>query len=122
MNGIERITARISEDAQAEIDAILSAAKGEAEAIEAEYRGRAEALRAQLRSEAEKSAAEREERLVSAARMEGRKRVLAARWELVEKAYLLAGERLQGQVDALETALRLEKSRGAAETAKQLFG
>ena len=94
MNGIERITKRIQEDAQAERDAILAQAREEAARIEGEYQRQAEALRAQLRADGERKAAEREERLVSAAKMEGRKALLAAKQDLVDQAYLAAQTKL----------------------------
>ena len=94
MNGIERITKRIQEDAQAERDAILAQAREEAARIEGEYQRQAEALRAQLRANGERKAAEREERLVSAAKMEGRKALLAAKQDLVDQAYLAAQTKL----------------------------
>jgi len=43
MKGIERITARIEADAQAEIDRILADAKAEAEKIAAQYQAQADA-------------------------------------------------------------------------------
>ena len=41
MNGIEKITARIDADTQAEIDRILADANAQAEAIGAKYRAQA---------------------------------------------------------------------------------
>ena len=73
MNGIEKITARIDADTQAEIDRILGDAHAQAEAIAAKYRSQAAAEDADLLVRSQKAAAEREERLVSAAQMEARK-------------------------------------------------
>ena len=42
MNGIEKITARISAEAKAEADAVISEAEGKAAAIAAEYGKKAE--------------------------------------------------------------------------------
>ena len=42
MNGIEKITQRIDQDAQAEIDAIIAQAQTEADAITARYAAQAE--------------------------------------------------------------------------------
>ena len=77
MNGIEKITARIDADTQAEIDRILAAANAQAEAIGAKYRAQAAAEDADLLAKGQKAAEEREERLVSAAQMEARKSLLA---------------------------------------------
>lgn len=94
MNGIDKLTARLSDDAQVEIDAILSAAEAEAEAVTAEYVRRAEKASADIISKGASAARQREERLVSMAGMEGRKALLAAKQELVGKAFDLALEQL----------------------------
>lgn len=94
MNGIERITARIDAETQAEIDRIRENAEAEAEKIAQRYRSQAETEAADLRGRSERAAAEREERLVSSAQMDARKTALAARQEMVDKAYALALEKL----------------------------
>lgn len=94
MNGIERITARLDADTQAEIDRIRENAKAEAEKVAQGYRTQMESETAELRERSRRAAAEREERLVSAAQMEARKTALAARQEMVDKAYALALEKL----------------------------
>ena len=94
MNGIEKITQMIQSEAQTEIDSVLSAAREEAARITARYEAQAQAETAELTTKNEKAAAEREERLVSVAQMEARKVTLAAKQEMVEKAYVLALEKL----------------------------
>lgn len=94
MNGIEKITQMIQSEAQTEIDGVLSAAREEAARITARYQAQAQAETAELTAKNEKAAAEREERLVSVAQMEARKVTLAAKQEMVEKAYVLALEKL----------------------------
>ena len=94
MNGIEKITARIDADTQAQIDQVLGDARAEAEKIAARYRAQAEAEAADLAARNRKAAGEREERLVSVAQLEARKVTLAAKQEMVEKAYALALEKL----------------------------
>ena len=94
MNGIEKITQRIESDAQAEIDRILGDARDEASRIAANYRAQADEEAAELAAKNEKAAAEREERLISAAQMEARKIQLAAKQEMLEKAYVLALDKL----------------------------
>lgn len=94
MNGIEKITRRIQQDAQGEIDRLLGDARTEAASITARYQAQAKAEEAELSAKNEKAAAEREERLVSVAQMEARKVSLAAKQEMVEKAYALALEKL----------------------------
>lgn len=94
MNGIKKITDRISADTQAEIDRILAEAKSEAEKLEAKHRAQADREAADTRTKNEKSAAEREERLVSVAQMEARKDLLSARQSQVETAFNQALEKL----------------------------
>lgn len=94
MNGIEKITGRITADAQAEAERVLSAAREEAARITAKYQAQADAEAADLAAKNARAAAEREERLVSVAQMEARKVQLAAKQEMVEKTYALALEKL----------------------------
>ena len=94
MNGIDKITARISADTQAEIDRVLGDANAQAAAIAAKYRAQAQAEDAELRAKSQRAAAEREERLVSGAQMEARKTILTVKQEMVEQAYHRALEKL----------------------------
>ena len=95
MKGIEKITARITQDAQAEIDRILADAREQAAGITARYQAQADAEAQSLAARNEKAAAEREERLVSVAQMEARKVALAAKQEMVEQVYQRALEKLR---------------------------
>ena len=99
MNGIEKITQRIQEQAQAEIDVILANAQEQADLIAAQGKAQAEAEGAELAARNGQAAAERKERLVSAAQMEAKKLVLTAKQELVEKAYAKALEKLCSMSD-----------------------
>lgn len=114
MNGIERITARIEADGQAEIDRILADARAEAARITAHYREAAETVRTELAVKNERAAALRKGRLVNAAQMEGRKLQLAAKQAVVERAYARALEKLrnmpEGQYVKLLAALLKEAS------------
>ena len=119
MNGIEKITARINADAQAEIDRILSQAREAAAQTAQRYRAQADAESAALAARGEKAAAEREERLVSVAQMEARKVTLAAKQEMVEQVYQRALEKLrtmpQEQYTAVLAALLVRASSTGAE-------
>lgn len=121
MNGIEKITARIDQETQGQIDQILSHAKEQAAQITAKYQAQADAERASLAAKNEKAAAEREERLVSVAQMESRKVILAAKQEMVEKAYDLALEKLcampEEQYVSVLAALLVEASTTGQEEA-----
>ena len=116
MNGIEKITQRITADAQAEIDRVLGAAKEEAAQITARMTAEADAVAAELAAKNEKSAAEHEERLVSAAQMEARKVQLAAKQEMLEKAYELALEKLCAMPAEQYTAVLAELMVKASST------
>ena len=94
MNGIEKLTAQINADAQAEIDEILATAKADADAVAADYAQRAEKAAADVIAKGTAAAQQREERLVSMAGMEGRKELLAVKQEMVGKAFDLALEKL----------------------------
>ncbi len=94
MNGIEKITARIQEDSQKEIDAILAEAKAKAAEITAQAQAEAKAAGDEVLAQGRKAAAEREDRMASTAQMECRKAVLAAKQEVIEEAFQLAHKKL----------------------------
>ena len=107
MNGIEKITQRISAEAQTEIDRLLSEARAEADKIAAKYQAQADA------------AAEREERLAGTAQMEARKAALAAKQEMVEKAYELALQKLCSLPEEKYAAVLAELLIQASSTGKE---
>ena len=119
MKGIEKITARITQEAQAEIDRLLADAREQAAGITARYQAQADAEAQSLAARNEKAAAEREERLVSVAQMEARKVALAAKQEMVEQVYQRALEKLrsmpQEQYTAVLAALLVQASSTGAE-------
>lgn len=94
MNGIEKLTEKITADAQAEIDAILAEAAKKADAITADYAQRAEINAADIIAKGTSAARQREERLVAMADTERRKALLAAKQKMVDKAFDLALEKL----------------------------
>lgn len=94
MDGIEKITAKIAADTQAEIDAMTAQARAEADKITAGYRAQADALRRELRAKGEQDAAQREERLTSVAQLECRKVQLGAKQELLDRSFDRALEKL----------------------------
>ena len=119
MNGIERITQRISADAQAEIDRVLGEARAEAEKIAARYQAQADAEAADLDAKNKKAAAEREERLAGTAQMEARKAALAAKQEMVERAYGLALQKLCSLPEEKYTAVLAGLLVQASSTGKE---
>ena len=87
MDGLEKITARISADADAEIQAIRDKAQAQAEELLAQARAQAEKEKGELLARGRRSAEERKARLISAAQMEGRKMSLAAKQEVLDEAF-----------------------------------
>ena len=119
MNGIEKITQRISAEAQTEIDRLLSEARAEADKIAAKYQAQADAEAADLETRNKKAAAEREERLAGTAQMEARKAALAAKQEMVEKAYELALQKLCSLPEEKYAAVLAELLIQASSTGKE---
>ena len=100
MNGIEKITARIEADMQAEIEAILKDGEERAAAVKAEYEARARA-EAAAAAEAGRAAAEsRKERLESSARMDAKKELLAAKQACLDEAFVAARKKLTSLSEA----------------------
>ena len=95
MNGIEKITARILDDAQIQADEIVSRAEAEAAQIRAQYEAQANKEFADTTRRGAQRAAEREENLVGAAHLEARKQTLAAKQTMVDKAFQSAQSALR---------------------------
>ena len=94
MNGIEKITARITAEAEEAAAAVIAGATEAAAAVTAEYEKKAaaayEARLAAGKAELEQDA----QRLDRAARLDGKKDVLALKRSLLEKAYEAAKEKI----------------------------
>ena len=119
MNGIEKITARIGQDSQAEIDALLAEAKAQAADITAKARAEAQAAGDEVMAQGRKAAAEREDRLASVAQLECRKAVLAAKQEVIEEAFRLAHKKLLALPQEEYVALLVELAVQASTTGKE---
>lgn len=94
MNGIEKITARILEDADREAADIVEQAQQKAQEIRTQYDAQAKQESAVILSRGEKAAAERQERLESAAGLERRKMELAAKQQVLGEAFEQAMDEL----------------------------
>lgn len=94
MDGIEKITGRIAEDAGREIDSLLADARRQADEITARYEAQARRESEDIISRGKRNADERVERLASVAQLDARKLELAAKQEMLAKAYDLALEQL----------------------------
>lgn len=94
MNGLEKITARIEEDAQNEIRSETRVIDAEAEKVLADAEAKAKARLAAGRAELRAAADNRRERLISAAETEARQKTLQVKQECVDRAFSLAKERI----------------------------
>ncbi|MGN8897840.1 V-type ATP synthase subunit E [Flavonifractor sp. HCP28S3_F3] len=94
MDGIEKITGRIAQDAGREIDGILAEARRQADEITARYEAQAQRESEEIVARGRRNADERVERLASVAQLDARKLELAAKQEMLAKAYDLALEKL----------------------------
>lgn len=119
MNGIEKITARILEDAQHEAAQIAEQAAQKAQEIRAQYDAQAKQEAAAILSRGEKTAAERLERLESAAGLERRKLELAAKQQVLAEAFEKALDDLcqlpEQEYIALLAALAVKATRSGRE-------
>ena len=119
MEGIEKITARIAQDAQAEIDRLTAETDGKVKAILADAQAQAQRESGEIEARGRAAADERLERLSSAAQMERRKLELGAKQEVLGEAFGLALEKLCTLPDqeyiALLTKLVLETSSSGKE-------
>ena len=96
MNGIEKITARIAADADAEIRAILDEGAARCAAIRADYDKKAQGEYWALVEAGAKRAEQRVERLGRTAKLEAKKSILGMKQELVKAAFDQALERVAG--------------------------
>ncbi len=94
MKGIEKITARIEQDANADIAAQMKAAEEKAAAVRAQYEAQAREETAKAAENAEKAALQLVERAESAARMDAKKLILSAKQECIDKAFAQAAKNL----------------------------
>ena len=114
MEGIEKITAKIAADTEAEIAQLTAQTDAKVQAIGEAAKAQADKESADALARGRKAADERLERLKSAAQMETRKLVLGAKQEVLAEAFDLALEKLctlpdQEYIDLL-TRLALEAS------------
>ena len=95
MEGIEKITAKIAEDAQAEVSRLMAETDEKVKAIQTSAAAQAQQEANEIVEKGRMAASERLERLSSAAQMERRKLELAAKQEVLGEAFDLALEKLR---------------------------
>ena len=119
MDGIEKITAKIAADTQAEIDRLTAEAKTEADAIATDAAEQAAAITARLSAQGERAAAERKERLLSVAQLDARNAALAAKQATLDKAFDLALTKLCSLEDEAYVELLAQLLVQASRTGKE---
>ena len=112
MNGIEKISARILADAEAEAAAIRGQAEEKAAQIAADYDKKIAAEQQRLSAEAE--AAKQLERDQGVARMAARRQLLETKQALVDKAFRQAEQQLRSLPQAEYEALCAHLACGAS--------
>ena len=119
MEGINKITAKIAQDAQAEVDKLMAETEEKASAILAEAKAQAQQEAKDIVEKGRAAADERLERLSSAAQLERRKLELASKQEVLGEAFDLALEKLctlpEKDYINLLTKLALEASSSGKE-------
>ena len=119
MEGIEKITAKIAQDAQAEIEKLIAEAEEKVQSIQAAAQAQAQEEAGDIVEKGRAAASERLERLSSAAQMERRKLELASKQEVLGEAFDLALSKLCALPEKdyinLLTKLALEASSSGKE-------
>ena len=119
MEGIEKITAKIAEDAQAEVSRLMAETDEKVKAIQTSAAAQAQQEANEIVEKGRMAASERLERLSSAAQMERRKLELAAKQEVLGEAFDLALSKLCALPEKdyinLLTKLALEASSSGKE-------
>ena len=119
MEGIEKITAKIAQDAQAEIAKLAAETDEKVKAIQTNAAAQAQEEANEIVERGRNAAGERLQRLQSAAQMERRKLELAAKQEILDEAFALALNKLctlpEKEYVALLTKLALEASTSGKE-------
>ena len=119
MNGIEKITARIERDSQAEIDQVLQEAKDKAEQIHEEYKVKAAAAKTAAEDVARQAGQRRLSQLESSAQMEAKSVVLAAKQACMDEVFAKALETLKALPEAEYIGLLAEMAKKASRTGKE---
>lgn len=86
MNGIDRISQRILDDAEAEALRIIEEAENRARSLKDERAAEAEKANSKLYKEYEDRARERKRRMLAAAELEMRKELLSVKQNMIDKA------------------------------------
>lgn len=119
MNGIDKITGKIAQDVQEEIDALLDGARRDAAEIAARYDAMARKESEDILARGRRSAEELVERLASVAQLEARKLILGAKQEALSAAFDKALDDLLNLPEAQYVALLANLCARAARTGRE---
>ena len=119
MNGIEKITARIEKDTNAEIETMLQEARNQAAEIQAQYEAQAHAEAEKAAAACKQAAQQRLERLEGAAEMEAKTMVLATKQACIDKAFEKAKEQLLTLPEAEYVELLAKLAVRSAKTGRE---
>lgn len=119
MNGIEKITQRIKNDAQLEINEIAAEAKAKCEEIAESYKQQAQTTYWQIVGAGKKEAERSVELRKNAAETDSRKRMLQLKQEMVALAFEKAGDKLRSLPDSEYEAFLVSLAVAAAESGSE---
>ena len=119
MNGIEKITQRITADAQAEIDLIQAEAKAQCDKIAKDSDAAAQEEYWKIFKKGTKDAELRVERLGSVAALEAKKQMLAEKQDIVSLAFDRAVEQLLALPDDKYVAFLAKLASNASRTGSE---
>jgi len=114
MNGIEKIAAKIAEDARQEADAILAGARTQAAAIADNYTALAKEESDKVLAAGQKRAAEIHRHIASAAEQEAKLQILITKQNMISRAFNQALKRLMALPEAEYTDLLAHLAAGAS--------
>ena len=123
MNGIEKITDRITGDAGRDIAGMLDKAREEAEAIAKKYAAEADALERDIIERGKNASRERVLRLAGVAELEARKILLGAKQDMLELAFAKAMDDLLRlpEKELVDLLARLAADAAEKESAELVF-
>ena len=119
MKGIEKITARIAQDAASEISAIRAESESRCSEIRAGYDKKAQEVYEELLRTGLRDAQQHASRIERTAQLDAKKAVLALRQEMVSRAFKLAEEKLVNLPEEEYVAFLIRQAAEAAATGEE---
>lgn len=104
MNGLDKITGRITEDAKKRAQDILEDAQAQAQSVRENYARHGQDIRAELLAQAEEQVLSHIQRMKGAGELDGRKELLRVKQELLQAAFDRALEMLRAMPQTEYTA------------------